>query len=1169
MKFTKLRLLGFKSFVEPMDFIIEPGLTGVVGPNGCGKSNLVEALRWVMGENSYKNMRASGMDDVIFAGSTNRPARNTAEVTVFLDNSARTAPAGFNESDELEVIRRIERESGSAYRINGKEVRARDVQLLFADASTGARSPSLVGQGRIGEIISQKPTQRRGLLEEAAGISGLHSRRHEAELRLKAAESNLERLEDIMAQISTQLEGLKRQARQASRYRNLSAEIRSAEAALYHLRWTELVDEEKAAKEELRKADLAVAEATTAQSKAAREEAIASHKLPEMRDAQAAKAAALQRLTLAARELDNEEKRIREKLSDLARRIEQLKADREREQQLVSENADLLKALDDEKAELVAEDEASEETQIIANEELAAAEMELAEAEGRASELTAQLAEAEGMARQLAQTTEAARGRLARLANQTAGAERDLQKVSEQLDRDSDLEVHRAAVAEAKDMVAEFEIEVEEASAAVALARDAETEARRARSDAESAVNRLDTEAKTLSRIVSAGEDDRFPPVVTSLKVDPGYEVALASALGEDLDAPTDAEAPRYWGESGPSAGDPALPGDLPRLGSVVAGPDQVKRRLNQIGIVSAEQGAELQGQLRPGQRLVSREGDLWRWDGLVIRAGAPTPAAQRLEQRNRLEEVEASLEEAEELLERCRAVFQEKSDSTADLLRAEQSARTRSRDAQKRLSSLRDTLERAERDANQLLARKATLEATMVRLVEEESEAREALAAAEAQQDGLPNFDHLHRERDKARAEQSEKRSLLAEARAQAQGLSREADMRRRRLEAIERERASWVSRAKNADAQIATLDARLGETETEHTQLLDAPDDITIKRRGLLSEIGKAEEAQKEAADALANAERGALEAGLQAKLAMEAMGTAREGRIRADERINGIEARKQALTRQIAEALDCAPAATLGLAGLKPGTPPPSMVAVEGKLERLKNERERLGGVNLRADEEATEIADQLTKMETERDDLIEAIKKLRTGIFNLNKEARARLLASFDVVNEHFKTLFAKLFGGGQAELQLTQADDPLEAGLEIIARPPGKKPQTMTLLSGGEQALTAMSLIFAVFLTNPAPICVLDEVDAPLDDANVERFCTLLVEMRALTETRFVTITHNPITMARMDRLFGVTMAERGISQLVSVNLEAAEELVADDEPKGALASIPPNHPLVS
>jgi chromosome segregation protein len=1167
MKFVKLRLLGFKSFVEPMDFLIEPGLTGVVGPNGCGKSNLVEALRWVMGENSYKNMRASGMDDVIFAGSTHRPARNTAEVTVYLDNTDRTAPAGFNDHDDLEVSRRIERESGSNYKINGKDVRARDVQLLFADASTGARSPSLVGQGRIGEIISQKPTQRRGLLEEAAGISGLHSRRHEAELRLRATETNLERLEDVMAQIASQLDGLKRQARQASRYRNLSSEIRKLEATLYHLRWKEAKDKEEEARGELRKADLTVAEATSIQAQSAKDEALASHVLPELRDEQATKAASLQRLTLAKNELDQSEKRIREKLADLDRRIEQIKADTAREQKLIDENTTILKTLSDEEAALKTEEAASEETAHKAANDLSDLEELLSKAESEASGLVAELAEAQGTERQLQQAVQSAHSRKDKLNQQMQACERDLAQVIEKLERDAGLDEKRAAIELAKTSLEQAEQITEQATAKVGAGRDAETKARRARAEAESIFNRLDTEAKTLSKVVNAGRDARFPPILDSLKVDAGFETALGVALGDDLDAPLSSEAGIHWADMTIPASDQNLPHDLPSLADHVSGPNRLTRRLKQIGLVSEGHGAGLQKQLAQGQRLVSCKGDLWRWDGLVIKAGAPTPAAQRLEQRNRLEELEAKVDAARDDLNHARAVFNEKREEVGHLAATEQRARGQWRDSQKKLSQLRDELAKAEQAANQLLARKASLEETGKRLKEDGQEAEEALAEAQKQLTDLPDLSELQIARDEARLAQSAKRAEVAEARAYVQGLTREGELRQRRLTAIGRERESWVTRASNADDQIAILQGRLTQNEEERRSLQEAPDEIDQQRRSLLSEIGKAEEAQKQASDKLVEAERAAMEADHAAKKALEALAQAREIKGRTEERLNGVINRRLDVERLIVETLECSPSATFELAQLKPGAPLPAMPSVEGKLDRLKNERERLGGVNLRADEEATEISDRLTEMETERDDLLEAIKKLRTGIFNINKEARARLLASFDTVNEHFKSLFSKLFGGGQAELQLTEAEDPLQAGLDIIARPPGKKPQTMTLLSGGEQALTAMALIFAVFLTNPAPICVLDEVDAPLDDANVERFTHLLEEMRKLTETRFVTITHNPITMARMDRLFGVTMAERGISQLVSVSLEVAEEMIQDDDTK-AVSSIPPGHPYV-
>lgn len=1146
MKFSKLRIVGFKSFVEPMEFIIGDGLTGVVGPNGCGKSNLVEALRWVMGENSYKNMRASGMDDVIFSGSLNRPARNTAEVTLFLDNPDRTAPTAFNDADLLEVSRRIEREQGSNYKINAKDVRARDVQLLFADASTGARSPAMVRQGQIGELIAAKPTSRRQILEEAAGISGLHSRRHEAEIRLRAAEQNLERLEDVLVQIDGQLDNLKRQSRQASRYRNLSSEIRAAEASILFIRWTESRNALSVAENQFAEAQKQVNEATALQAESARVQAIAAHKLPELRDEAVKAAAALQRLVIARNELDAEERRVKERLQDLERRLVQLAEDIRREQAMVSENDEVLERLSEERAELLEENEMVQERTDSARESVSEAEETVRANETRLSDLTAAEARASAERRQLERTVAETRQRAERLVAQAQEAQQALDALNSQLAENDGVSENREALELAEEALLEAEAAAEEAEHATREAREQEQSARGPLSDAQQALQGLETEARTLDQVLNVHSDQDFTPVVEQVQVEQGFETALGAALGEDLDASLEETAAVKWGTPLPGDRDPVLPSGIRSLADVVVAPAELARRLRQVGIVDQHEGSARRAELLPGQRLVSRDGDLWRWDGFLVAANAPTPAAQRLAQKNRLAELADEIDTARGELEGRQQDLETAATRVRQSVELEQSARGKVRDGQRKAAAAREALVTAERSISQLAAKKAAAQDRSERIAEEAELAREQVVEADERLADAPESANYQEQISDLQEEVAAARGALAEARAVSEGLAREQQMRDRRLEAIAREYDSWKTRASNAARQITVLTERREEAEEERAELIEAPEDIEIKRRQLFSAISKAEDEKKTRDDQLQQAELDLSEVDRAARAAMEALAGAREQKIRAEERFEASKERKGNLERRIDEDLEVPVTALPEIAGLKEGAPLPDPAATERKLERLKAERERLGGVNLRAEEELKEIDEQKTTLTSERDDLIEAIRRLRTGISNLNREARERLLASFEVVNGHFQRLFTHLFGGGTAELQLVDSDDPLDAGLEIIARPPGKKPQTMTLLSGGEQALTAMSLIFAVFLTNPAPICVLDEVDAPLDDANVERYCDLLDEMIASTETRFVVITHNPITMARMNRLFGVTMAERGVSQLVSVDLETAE-----------------------
>ncbi|QOF72904.1 chromosome segregation protein SMC [Aminobacter sp. SR38] len=1148
MKFSRLRLLGFKSFVEPGEFVIERGLTGIVGPNGCGKSNLVEALRWVMGESSYKNMRASGMDDVIFSGSGTRPARNTAEVTLFLDNSDRTAPASFNDADELQVSRRIEREAGSVYRINGKEARAKDVQLLFADQSTGARSPSMVGQGRIGELIQAKPQARRALLEEAAGISGLHTRRHEAELRLRAAEQNLERLDDVVGELESQIESLKRQARQASRFKNLSADIRKAEATLLHLRWTLAKAQEGEAQSALATATAVVGDRAASQMAAAKDQAVGAHKLPEMRDAAAAAAATFQRLSIARSQLEEEAGRINSRQSELDRRLQQLDADIAREQRMIGDNAAILARLDAEEKALNDENAGAtdRETHTRAAFEEAVATLALSEAElGR---LTAERAEAAAGRTQAERAMRDAAERRDRFARQLAELDREAGEIAARISALADPAEKQMLAEAAQEALEEAEFAATEAERAVTEARQAEASSRTPLQEAKAELARIETEARTLAKIINAASGDLFPAVLEQIGVERGFETALGAALGDDLEAALDRAAPVHWGDAKLAPTDPKLPEGVRSLAEVVRAPHQLARRLAQIGVVDAADATRLQPLLAPGQRLVSRQGALWRWDGLTASADAPTAAAQRLAQKNRLAELDAEAVQATLVVRAAEEALARAENAVRENTEAERQARQAWRDAQHHVGAARDALAQAEKAAGELTSRRAALDEARARVADAHEEAQAGYVEAEDMLGSAPDLADLQARLEQLSGAVARDRSAVADARAVHDGLNREAEARGRRLSAIAAERQSWVLRAESAAEQVEALAERREEAAAERETLAEAPDELDARRRTLMSELTRAEATRKEVSDRLQEAENKQSVLDKAATAAIQGLAEAREARARAEERLTAADERRREVEARIQEVLATPPHLVIKHTGLEADDQMPDPGEVERTLERLKIERERLGAVNLRAEEEQKELSDRLEAIVSEREDIIEAIRKLRQGIQGLNREGRERLLAAFDLVNGHFKRLFTHLFGGGTAELQLIESEDPLEAGLEILARPPGKKPQTMTLLSGGEQALTAMALIFAVFLTNPAPICVLDEVDAPLDDHNVERFCNLMDEMAASTETRFVVITHNPITMARMDRLFGVTMAEQGVSQLVSVDLQAAESL---------------------
>ncbi len=1153
VQFTRLRLNGFKSFVDPTDLVIASGLTGVVGPNGCGKSNLLEALRWVMGENRPTAMRGEGMEDVIFAGAATRPARNFAEVSLTIDNGERLAPAAFNDAEVIEVVRRITRDAGSAFKCNAKEVRARDVQMLFADASTGSHSPALVRQGQISELINARPKARRRVLEEAAGISGLYQRRHEAELKLKATEQNLERVEDMVEQLAQQLGQLARQAKQAQRYRAIGAELRVAEGLLLYRRWREADQALNAARAALA---LAVTEASRAEGaarKAATAREAAETDLPPLREEEAIAGAVLQRLLVERDALDDRERQAKAQIAQLDGRLTQLARDRAREadltadaggtlDRLAGEMADLGAAADGHDDRLAAAAQAAAE----AGEGLAAREADL---ETR-SEAVAQLAARHNAVERLlsdSRKTEARAGEEARRARDAVEAAR--QALADGAVAQAEAET---AQAEARHRLADAEAELAEAEEARTQAQAEEADARAARSEAAGEAKALAAEVAALGRLVARDALDRAQ-VMDEARVAPGYERALGAALGDDLKAPRRRNAGTGvagWDLMPDYADAPALPDGATPLSQQVTCPDVLRRRLAQVGVIDAADAPRLQPLLRPGQRLVSVAGDLWRWDGFSVPASAaPSSAALRLEQRNRLAELERALDAAEARAFAADAAHSSLAAALAAASEREKAARAARRAADTALAEAGRAQARVEAERHLAEGKLDSLALAVARHDEVALAARLQVAEAERQRADLDDL-------DEARAVVADLRTLVEAARIAMisrrtthDEVRREGEARATRLHAIQRERKTWADRLATAESRIADLAARHAATEAELVAAREVPGELAARRAELTEALDRAEARRTAAVDAVAGAEARLRAAAAAERETQRAAGEAREARARAETRSEAAAEAAGAAAQRIAEETGATPDDLLTALDADPARMPPAD-EIEATIGRLRRAREALGAVNLRAEEDARAVQEEHDTLVAEKADLDSATAKLRAGIAGLNREGRERLLTAFEQVNANFATLFTHLFGGGEARLSLVESDDPLEAGLEILCQPPGKKLSTLSLLSGGEQTLTALALIFGVFLANPAPICVLDEVDAPLDDANVTRMCDLLDEMTRRTDTRFLIITHHAVTMSRMDRLFGVTMAEQGVSQLVSVDLKRAESLVA-------------------
>jgi chromosome segregation protein len=1136
LRIRRLKLSGFKSFVEPAELRIEPGLTGVVGPNGCGKSNLLEAIRWAMGESSPKSLRGGGMDDVIFAGTASRPPRDFAEVSILLER----AESDDGGAGETEVTRRIERAAGSAYRIDGRDVRAKDVALLFADAATGAHSPALVSQGKIGAVIAAKPVERRLLLEEAAGISGLHARRKDAEQKLRAAEANLTRLGEILGEQEQRAAQLRRQARAAERYRKLTGEIRLVEARLLHARW---IEAERAAEQ-------ATAEATAAGEDVVRIQAV----IADAQDAQERANALLAERRNALTEIREQGHELAHQLADararrdtVARRLAELDrldaslaSDIAREEALKSDATRAIEQLDLERATVEQRLQDSEGQAARLAGELTAAEALSREAEAALAELLARQAAMRAERRVAEAALEAARAQLARTEQERSRLAEQLAALgdgAEQIAAREEAQAKARSAAQALEQAEARRSAAEEGRAAAAENRDsAETGLASARATLSAAKSEHDSLARALEQGGGAA--------MASLSAEPGYERALAAALGEDADAAIGSDGPRRWQGSERLPSDPVLPADIECLADHVSAPTELARRLQQVAVVDEDRGQ----QLAVGQRLVTRGGALRRWDGFVA-TNVGAAAAERLLRKNRLTELASELpglegtvqqamaqrEAAFAEMERCRTAAE---DARREALTAERDARDAVRAGDIAVASL----ERIEAQRAGLAQRQADLEPVL-------EAASEAVAAAERSLAALPNPAALERDLETARASAADAATAVADKRAETATKARETAADRERLSTAAREQAEWRKRQADAEQRLAQAVERQKQQESERSELEREPAELDGKIASLERTNSESQVKVGEAAAAERDAEEAVIAAASGVSASNERFAEARERRAAAAARAEAQQARSAEFARTCVEKFECVPQRLPEKLAFN-GEDVSDADEQAGTLERLTAERERIGPVNLVAEAELAELDESRTKGAEEAEELTQAIHRLRGSIGNLNREGRVRLLEAYEKVDAHFRRLFTTLFDGGQAHLALVESDDPLEAGLEIMAQPPGKRLSTLTLLSGGEQALTAVALIFAIFLTNPAPICVLDEVDAPLDDANVERFCELLDRMIQETDTRYLIVTHNAVTMSRMHRLYGVTMIEKGVSRLVSVDLGGAETLLA-------------------
>ena len=1139
MKFKSIRISGFKSFLESTEIPIDNGLTGIVGPNGCGKSNIVEAMKWVMGENSARQMRGDGMDDIIFSGTNERPARNFAEVSIKLDNTEKKAPSNFNQFDEIEISRKIEREKGSIYRVNGKQVRSRDIQLIFADNGTGARSSGIVSQGRISQIIDSSPENRRVILEEAANIKGLHSRRHEAELKLNGATDNLSRLLDIEQTYNEQLVELEKQARKASRYRSVGERLRKAESTLFIKLLNSSETDLKNFKNELEIATDRVNQAQLDVSKNTKSKLVAFDKIPELKKIEAEKAAFLQSLNINKIRLEEEKSSANKTLDNIFNQISQIEIDIEREEEIKEDSKKSLLNLEDEEKKLKTESKAFE---------------------GKIDQAISLVKELKKKSDEADQDLSSINSKIYSINSNKENIEKRITDLKEKIKK-SEFQIPQFNILEEEKSFKENKAKIIkgrkllEEKNKLLLTKKNEYEAikkilndlNKAKTEADYKVNITKAELNSLSSLL--GHDTSSKETLeNSIDSFASLEKSIGSILGETLLAPvlSNLDTPKntpFWRKNLKGIIETKLPDGVKPIIKNIKNNSILDLALLGVGIVDNEEIAfKLQDKLSFGQALTTVEGGLWRWDGFVQPPQVQNSYSERLQNIAKLR----SLEKEFPNLENRQKSIQSNIDKNESYINVIE------KNILELESQIYDLIE-ANNNLNLLNTKIESKIGSSKILVKEHQNiidlSNKELNLLNKELINSSNLPLLLTEELKIRNIADQCRNSLTDAMAAEQQVRNHESYQSRNLLQIKNQKNNWKKREDEAIARLLTLQNRQKSLSEEKQKLMNLPDNFKKREDELNLEINKALQLRNKAADNLVEAETNLNELEKLEKLSEQNMSSLREEMIKIEAKLNLSKSQVKNIEERVWEKLRINTDQLYEIANLdKNDEIDISIDALEKTVHRLINERDSIGAVNLRAEEEMKEMRDKIKTMSDERIDLEQAIDKLKTGIFELNKEGRQRLKESFEEVNKNFKNLFQKLFGGGNAELKLIGNEDPLHAGLEVLASPPGKKMQLLSLLSGGEQALTAISLIFSVFLCNPAPICILDEVDAPLDDSNVGRFCNLLEKIVEETDTYFMVVTHHRLTMAKMDRLFGVTMEQKGISRLVAVNLEQANRI---------------------